>query len=134
MWRIINVATETRVQFVDLTGQIRAKVTESGIKNGVCNIFIPHTTAGVTINENADPDVLRDLTRGLERLAPESGDYRHREGNSDAHIKAALVGSSVVVPVVDGRLGLGTWQAIYFCEFDGPRNRTCKVGISGTKE
>lgn len=134
MWRIINVATESRVQFVDITALVRAKVAESGVKNGVCYVYIPHTTAGVTINENADPDVMRDLIRGLDRLVPESADYRHREGNSDAHIKASLMGSSVMVPVVDGRLAMGTWQGIYFCEFDGPRNRTCRVGISGAKE
>lgn len=134
MWRVVNLATESRVQFVDITALVRSKVAESGVKIGVCYVYIPHTTAGVTINENADPDVIRDLTRGLARLVPETGDYRHREGNSDAHIKAALLGSTVVVPVVEGRLALGTWQGIYFAEFDGPRNRSFKVGISGTKE
>lgn len=134
MWRIVNLVTKSRNQLVDITSAVREKVGESGIRNGVCYVFIPHTTAGVTINENADPDVIRDLLRGLDQLAPVNGGYHHREGNSDAHIKAALLGSSVIVPVVDGKLGLGTWQGIYFCEFDGPRHRTYKVGITGSKE
>jgi len=92
---------------------------------------MPHTTAGLTINENADPDVARDILAGLARLVPATGDYRHAEGNSDAHLKASLVGSSVTVPVVDGRLALGTWQGIYFCEFDGPRRRHVLVGFAG---
>jgi secondary thiamine-phosphate synthase enzyme len=129
LWRVVNIVTDSRVQFVEITAAVRAKVLESGVKNGVCYVFIPHTTAGITINENADPDVIRDITRILERLVPESGDYRHREGNSDAHLKAALLGSSVTLPIMDGRLGLGTWQGIYFCEFDGPRNRYVKIGI-----
>jgi secondary thiamine-phosphate synthase enzyme len=131
LWRVVNIATDSRVQFVEITAAVRAKVLESGVKNGVCYVFIPHTTAGITINENADPDVIRDITRILERLVPESGDYRHREGNSDAHLKAALLGSSVTLPIMDGRLGLGTWQGIYFCEFDGPRNRSFKIGVMG---
>jgi secondary thiamine-phosphate synthase enzyme len=131
LWRVVNIATDSRVQFVDITAAVRAKVMESGVKNGVCYVFIPHTTAGITVNENADPDVIRDITRVLERLVPESGDYRHREGNSDAHLKAALLGSSVTLPIMDGRLGLGTWQGIYFCEFDGPRNRSFKIGVMG---
>jgi secondary thiamine-phosphate synthase enzyme len=134
MWRIMNLVTENRNQLVDITAAVREKVVESRVRNGVCFVFIPHTTAGVTINENADPDVVRDLLRGLEQLAPVNGAYHHREGNSDAHIKAALLGSSIAVPVVDGKLGLGTWQGIYFCEFDGPRNRTYKVGITGSEE
>jgi secondary thiamine-phosphate synthase enzyme len=134
MWRIVNLVTEARNQLVDITATVRAKVTESGIKDGVCYVYIPHTTAGVTINENADPDVVRDLLRSLDRLVPTTGDYRHCEGNSDAHIKAALIGSNVVIPVIDGKLGLGTWQGIYFGEFDGPRHRAYKVGIAGSKE
>jgi secondary thiamine-phosphate synthase enzyme len=134
MWRIVNLVTGTRNQLVEITATIREKVAESGVRDGVCYVFIPHTTAGVTINENADPDVVLDLLRGLDKLAPAGADYHHREGNSDAHIKAAMVGSSVMVPVADGKLGLGTWQGIYFCEFDGPRNRTYKVGVIGVKE
>jgi secondary thiamine-phosphate synthase enzyme len=131
LWRVVNIATDSRVQFVDITAAVRARVLESGIESGVCYVFVPHTTAGITINENADPDVIRDITRVLERLVPESGDYRHSEGNSDAHLKAALLGSSATLPIVNGRLGLGTWQGVYFCEFDGPRNRSFKIGIMG---
>jgi secondary thiamine-phosphate synthase enzyme len=131
LWRVVNIATESRIQFVDITAAVRSRVMESGVKNGICHIFIPHTTAGITINENADPDVVHDINHGLDRLVPESGDYRHREGNSDAHLKASLLGSTAAVPIVDGRLGLGTWQGIYFCEFDGPRNRSFKIGIMG---
>jgi secondary thiamine-phosphate synthase enzyme len=134
MWRIINLVTESRNQLVDITAQVREKVVESGVRNGVCYVFIPHTTAGVTINENADPDVVRDLLYGLDKLVPANAGYHHREGNSDAHLKTALLGSSVTVPVVDGKLSMGTWQGIYFCEFDGPRHRSCKVGITGMKE
>jgi secondary thiamine-phosphate synthase enzyme len=104
-------------------------VGSSGVTNGICYIFVPHTTAGVTINENADPDVVRDLLRSLGRLVPEHGDYRHREGNSDAHLKASMMVFSCVVPVIAGRLGLGTWQGIYFCEFDGPRSRRVRIGV-----
>ncbi len=91
---------------------------------------MPHTTAGLTINENADPEVARDILAGLARLVPVTGDYRHVEGNSDAHIKASLMGFSLIVPIIDGRLALGTWQALYFCEFDGPRHRHVLVGIT----
>ncbi|HOJ78502.1 MAG TPA: secondary thiamine-phosphate synthase enzyme YjbQ [Bacillota bacterium] len=131
MWKTASLATKTRVEFVDVTALVNKEVVESKIKNGVCYVFIPHTTAAVTINENTDPDVLRDLTAGLERNAPKNGGYKHSEGNSDAHIKASLIGNTVVVPVINGRLGLGTWQGIYFCEFDGPRNRNLKIGVMG---
>jgi secondary thiamine-phosphate synthase enzyme len=94
-------------------------------------VYVPHTTAGVTINENADPDVVTDLLNTLEKLVPVHGNYRHAEGNSDAHLKASMMGFSQMVPVIDGRLALGTWQGIYFCEFDGPRRRKMLVGISG---
>jgi secondary thiamine-phosphate synthase enzyme len=134
IWRSVNLATVSRIQFADITAAVLGKVSDSGVRDGVCYVYIPHTTAGVTINENADPDVVRDLQHGLNRLVPESGDYRHREGNSDAHLKASLMGFSVTVPVIDGKLVLGTWQGIYFCEFDGPRNRTFKVGVIGDKE
>jgi secondary thiamine-phosphate synthase enzyme len=97
------------------------------VSDGLCHVFVPHTTAGVTISENADPDVTRDVMAVLERLVPRSGDYRHVEGNSDAHVKASLLGASALVPIAAGRLVLGTWQAVYFCEFDGPRHRRCIV-------
>ncbi len=129
-WKTITVESSQRVQFINVTAKVAALVNESGAKDGVCSLFVPHTTAGITINENADPDVVRDLTVTLAKIAPEDGDYRHAEGNSDAHLKASLMGASVVVPVSGGKLALGTWQGIYFCDFDGPRRRNLKVGIS----
>ena len=130
-WTTIEVKTGSRTQFVDITDLVSGELAKSGIKTGACHVYMPHTTAGLTINENADPDVARDILAGLARLVPEKGDYRHAEGNSDAHIKASLMGSSLVVPVIEGRLALGTWQALYFCEFDGPRHRHVLVGVSG---
>lgn len=132
MWKDIDVPTGTRTQMVDVTDQVAGEIDRSGIKSGVCYVYVPHTTAGVTINENADPDVVTDILAGLERMVPYKANYRHSEGNSDAHIKASLLGFSVMVPVVDGRLALGTWQGIYFCEFDGPRQRKMLIGIDGT--
>ena len=108
---------------VDITGEVQSALRAAGLQDGVCVVFVPHTTAGVTINENADPDVVRDILATLARVVPEHGQYTHSEGNSDAHVKASLMGFSVEVVVEDGRLQLGTWQGIYFCEFDGPRTR-----------
>ncbi|MCG0276003.1 MAG: secondary thiamine-phosphate synthase enzyme YjbQ [Thermosediminibacteraceae bacterium] len=108
---------------MDITHEVRKAISESGVKDGLCFVFVPHTTAGITINENADDDVKTDIMNTLERLIPPRGDYRHVEGNSDAHIKATLVGSSVVLAIEDGRPVLGTWQGVLFCEFDGPRTR-----------
>jgi conserved hypothetical protein TIGR00149 len=122
-WIKIDVSTGSRTQFIDITDRISEEVRRTGVQNGTCFVFTQHTTAGLTINENADPDVVRDILAGLARLVPPAGDYRHAEGNSDAHIKASLMGFSLTIPVIDGRLALGTWQGIYFCEFDGPRNR-----------
>ena len=130
-WTRVEVPTSEKNQLVELTGAVAAELANTGVRSGTCRVYVPHTTAGLTINENADPDVARDLLAGLARLAPPEGDYRHAEGNSDAHIKAALVGSSIAVPVVDGRLALGTWQGIYLCEFDGPRRRRVLVGVAG---
>lgn len=130
MWRVMAVTTERRVQFLDVTALIASEVMKSGVRNGLCHLFVPHTTAGITVNENADPDVVRDLTVALTRLAPESGDYRHMEGNSDAHLKASLMGFSISLPIMDGHLALGRWQGIYFCEFDGPRQRSLKMAIT----
>ena len=104
-------------------------IARSGVGEGLCHIFVPHTTAGVTINEKADPDVTRDIEETLSRLVPEGEGYRHAEGNSDAHVKSTLVGVSAFVPVSDGDIVLGTWQAIFFCEFDGPRSRRCLVRV-----
>ncbi|MHB1002076.1 MAG: secondary thiamine-phosphate synthase enzyme YjbQ [Armatimonadota bacterium] len=119
----MGVRTISRNQFVDITHEVQDVVSASGISDGVCVVCIPHTTAGITINENADPDVTSDMIDTLNRLVPQSDSYRHAEGNSDAHVKASMMGFSVTVFVENGRLLLGTWQGIYFCEFDGPRNR-----------
>jgi secondary thiamine-phosphate synthase enzyme len=124
---VLNIETHERVQFVDVTGQVAREVATSGVRRGAVLVYVPHTTAGVTINENADPSVRRDLQTALERLVPADLPFSHREGNADAHVKASLVGSSVVVPVEDGSLALGTWQGIFFAEFDGPRRRRLVV-------
>jgi secondary thiamine-phosphate synthase enzyme len=125
-----SVGTHSRSELVDVTGQVQRVVTASGAREGLAVVFCPHTTAGMTINENADPDVVHDMLNALDKLVPWQAGYRHGEGNSAAHIKAALMGSSVTVPVRDGRLQLGTWQGIYFCEFDGPRQRRVQVAVS----
>ncbi|MFH1834455.1 MAG: secondary thiamine-phosphate synthase enzyme YjbQ [bacterium] len=120
----IGVSTPSREVLVDITSRVQDAVAKSEpVLTGVVSVFVPHTTAGVTINENADPAVCRDMVDGLSRIVPREAGYRHGEGNSDAHIKASLMGSQVAVPVEDGRLRLGTWQGIYLAEFDGPRNR-----------
>jgi len=121
--RQFSVHTQEHTQFVNITAEVQHAVADSGIRQGVCHVFIPHTTAGITINENADPDVVRDLITTLERLVPWRGDYQHNEGNSAAHLKASLMGFDQTVLVQDGRLALGVWQSLYFCEFDGPRDR-----------
>jgi secondary thiamine-phosphate synthase enzyme len=129
IWQELGIATHQRSELLDITAIIEAELVESGIQEGLCLLFVPHTTAAITINENADPDVLRDLLVTLERLVPRHGDYRHGEGNSDAHLKASLMGFSCQIPVSGGRLAFGTWQGIYFCEFDGPRQRRLRVGF-----
>ena len=129
-----SVKTQSRDQFVNIDAEVQAAVDASGIKSGVCHVFVPHTTAGVTINENADPDVVRDLRVIFDRLVPWSAGYAHGEGNSAAHAKASLVGFSQTVLIEGGRLALGTWQSIYFCEFDGPRTRKVWVQIVGAGE
>ena len=124
-----SVRTSQRTEMLDITRQIQKAVTDSKVKNGICCVFVPHTTAAVTINENADPDVPRDIIMELGKMIPFDDTYRHTEGNSDAHIKASLVGSSKTIIVEDGKLALGTWQSVFFCEFDGPRNRRFLVKI-----
>ena len=120
----ISVSTPSREVLVDITPRVRRAVTESDPgMSGMVSIFVPHTTAGVTINEGADPAVVRDMVDGMARFVPREAGYRHGEGNSDAHIKTSLIGSHVAVPVEEGRLRLGTWQSIYLAEFDGPRTR-----------
>ncbi|QDR81162.1 secondary thiamine-phosphate synthase enzyme YjbQ [Sporomusa termitida] len=116
--------------FIDITGKVRSLVRQSRITAGLCQIFVPHTTAGVTVNENADPDVAADMLAALAQMVPKLA-YRHREGNSPAHVKSSLVGCSITVPVLDNNLRLGTWQGIYFCEFDGPRRRCVWVQLIG---
>lgn len=122
-----------REGFYPVTEQVRRSVTQSGIKNGLCLVYCPHTTAGITVNENADPDVVRDLLFALDRTFPDRPEFRHAEGNSAAHLKSSCVGNSVTVPVEGGRPVLGVWQGIYFCEFDGPRDRSFFIQVIGTK-
>ena len=124
-----EVATARREQFVDITRQVKEAVDALGLADGVAIIYCPHTTAGITINENADPDVVTDLLAGLERLAPRHAGWRHAEGNSDGHLKASLLSSSATVPISGGHLALGTWQGIYLGEFDGPRRRRVTVTV-----
>jgi secondary thiamine-phosphate synthase enzyme len=125
----ISVLTRAKTGLEDITHRVGEVVRRSGVQDGVCHVYIPHTTAGVIINENADPDVGRDILARLEALVPERGSYRHVEGNAPGHIKASLVGSSQMVPIEKGRLALGRWQGIYLCEFDGPRDRTVLVQV-----
>jgi len=124
--RSFSVRTDRREQFIDITDRVAGAI-EPADATGVCCVYVPHTTAAVTINENADASVVRDILAKLSRLVPADEGYAHSEGNSDAHIKSSLVGSSVMIPVEKGRLALGTWQGVYFCEFDGPRSRQVQV-------
>lgn len=124
---LLEVATPSREAFVDLTADLAALVRREGWRDGAVLLSCPHTTAGLTVNEGADPDVRRDLLATLRRLVPERGDYLHAEGNSDAHLKASLMGCSLLLPLEAGRLVLGTWQAVYLCEFDGPRQRRVRA-------
>ena len=126
----LTVQTGGRTEFVPITQAVQAAVEALGVRDGTATVFVPHTTAGVTINENADPDVTRDMAMALDRMVPWSAGYAHSEGNAAAHVKAGLMGSSVRVIVRGGRLKLGVWQAIYFCEFDGPRTRQVWVEAS----
>jgi len=119
----VNVTTQQREQLIDITAIVQDFVTNADVTDGVVTLFVPHTTAAVTINENADPDVVHDILDKLHREFPQQDQYSHAEGNSDAHLKSSLTGPSLQVIVADGRLVLGTWQGIYFCEFDGPRTR-----------
>jgi secondary thiamine-phosphate synthase enzyme len=126
-----NVKTPQHSCMVDITAEVARVVKASGVAEGVATVFIPHTTAGVTINENADPDVVHDILASLDQLVPWQADYyQHGEGNSAAHVKSSLLGFSAQVPVEDGRLLLGTWQGVYLCEFDGPRTRQVLVVVS----
>lgn len=129
MLKEFDLRTSAKTEFKDITSQLRNIVKESGVRNGICVVFIPHTTAAVTINENADPDVKTDIEKELNKIVPWNDSYRHFEGNSAAHIKASMFGFSETIIINDGELVLGTWQNIYFSEFDGPRTRKVFVKI-----
>lgn len=129
MLRKISVKTRHSVEFVDISGDVDSIIKESGIESGICYMFVPHTTAGITINENADPSVLADLRNELNKIVPFNDDYTHLEGNSAAHIKCSLIGVSEMVLIEQGKLALGTWQGVFFCEFDGPRTRNVFIKI-----
>jgi len=125
----LKLQSEQQIQFIDITREVQKLVDKSGIAEGIVLLFVPHTTAALTINENADPDVVTDLTSGLDKIAPQYASYRHLEGNSAAHIKSSLIGASEQVIIHSGKLSLGTWQGIYFCEFDGPRSRKLQIKL-----
>ncbi|MBI4691223.1 MAG: YjbQ family protein [Nitrospirae bacterium] len=133
MIRYINVRSKQRTEFIDISDKIQEVIKEAGVVSGICYIYIPHTTAGITINEGADPSVQRDIQNTFSRLIPHEMNYSHREGNADAHIKSSIVGASQFVIIDEGRLVLGTWQAIYFCEFDGPRHRRVSLKFVSDK-
>lgn len=128
----VQIRTDARTQMVDISRKVKAKIKESGCQEGHCLVYSPHTTGGITINENADPDVQTDMLKEFNKIVPFDDYYRHFEGNSAAHIKATITGFQAVIPIHNSELTLGTWQGIYFCEFDGPRQR--KVYISLTKD
>lgn len=125
-----SISTARRTQLVSITAKVAEVIAANGWQDGVVTIFVPHTTAGITINENADPDVARDMERFSDDLIPQSRQFRHSEGNSDAHLKASFYGSSVQVIIRNGKMWLGTWQGVYFCEFDGPRQRKVQLAIT----
>ncbi|MDK2925147.1 MAG: hypothetical protein PWQ41_921 [Bacillota bacterium] len=133
MLQRVTVHTGAKCEFIDITSALARVAAESGIKEGVLFATVPHTTAGITLNENADPAVRADIEKTLSRLVPDLADYAHAEGNSAAHVKASLVGSSVIVLISEGKLALGRWQGVYLCEFDGPRTREVLVRVAGLK-
>ena len=133
MLRYINVRSSQRSEFIDITEKVNEVLKEAGIVSGICYVYVPHTTAAVTINEGADPSVHRDIQNALTRLVPQEMNYSHREGNADAHIKSSIIGTSQLVIIDEGRLVLGTWQAVYFCEFDGPRHRRVTLKLIADK-
>ena len=125
----ISVRTVNHTQFLNIDQKIKEAIGETGIQDGICFVFVPHTTAGITINENADPDVVADMIHALERAVPWNAGYAHAEGNAAAHVKASMMGFSQTIPVRGGHLAFGTWQSLYFCEFDGPRARKVLVQV-----
>ncbi len=124
-----EVSTSRRSQLLDVTAEVAAAVERAGVAEGVCHVFVPHTTAGVTINEGADPDVARDIEARLAQMVPHEAGYQHAEGNADSHIKTVLIGPECTAPVRGGKLALGTWQAVFLCEWDGPRTRRVQVAV-----
>ena len=127
--RTLHVKTDRRTQLVDVTRDVQKAVQDTGVLSGICCLYVPHTTAGILINEHVDPDVAADIEAALDRMVPRNAPYSHSEGNSDSHIKSALAGSGQIVPIEGGKLSLGRWQGIFFCEFDGPRDRSLNVKI-----
>ncbi len=127
--RVLEVKSTRRTELVDITAEVEKVVAASGVAHGICHLYVPHTTAGITVNESDDPDVARDIEAALDRLVPKNGAYKHWEGNADSHIKSALTGVSQTIHIEDGRLALGRWQGIFFCEFDGPRRRQVRVRV-----
>lgn len=130
----VRLKTSARTQLKDITGEVAEVVKQSGVANGTCHVYVPHTTAGVTINEAADPDVATDIGAAFDKMVPRDAGYKHFEGNADSHIKAVLVGASETIPVESGTLSLGRWQGVFFCEFDGPRERTVQVSVRGEEK
>src|SRR5271155_3513184 len=130
----LHIKTDRRTQLVDITAQVQSAVTKSATQSGLCHLYVPHPPAAVTINEHADPDVASDVEAAFDRLIPLRGPYKHSEGNSDSHMKSILVGPSKTIFIEDGKLALGRWQGIFFCEFDGPRDRKLHVKISSDRD
>ena len=126
----LSVSTKSRTDLVDITAMVAAVIKKSGVKSGMCHVYVPHTTAGVTINENADPAVCEDIATILDRVVPWTGGYAHSEGNSAAHVKSTMTGCTASIPIERGRMLLGTWQAVFFCEYDGPRSRKVLVKVT----
>ena len=127
--QVAAVKTGARTEIKDITAEINRLIQRAGVENGLCCLYVPHTTAGILVNESADPDVAVDIGNALDRLVPRDAGYRHYEGNADSHVKSSLVGVSETIPIEGGRLALGRWQGVFFCEFDGPRQRQVKVKI-----
>ncbi len=130
--KYLDIETKSRIEAIEITDKVKSLVKQTGLVSGICTVYIPHTTAGIFINEHADPNVVADILENLDRLIPRSGSYHHTEGNADSHIKTAIVGNSVAVPFENGSLILGMWQGIFLAEFDGPRRRRAAVQIIGT--
>jgi secondary thiamine-phosphate synthase enzyme len=131
--KTLTIKTNLKIEWIDITEEVQEVVGRAKTERGLATVFVPHTTAGITINEHADPTVIRDINNRLNEIVPEDGSYAHKEGNSPGHIKASLMGSSQSIIIKDGILQLGTWQGIFFCEFDGPRNRQVYVKVIGEK-